>query len=215
MGLPLTERQAAGIRNWANPFPYANGGLFGQDRPHPLTPSPKLGEGEQDLLSPLSPPGRGAGGEGEYWEISPAVKKKMTEVARQFRKEPTASENILWQALRKRQLEGRRFRRQQPIGAFVVDFFCGSERLIVEVDGGIHQSQQEADQQRQELLESLGMRFVRVPSKLVETRLDEALALVQQGFSPHPLTPSPKEGEGGQDLLSPLSPPGRGAGGEG
>jgi very-short-patch-repair endonuclease len=215
MGTPPPEREAAGIRKWANQFPYANGGLFGQNSPHPLTPSPKLGEGEQEAVSPLSPPGRGAGGEGEYWEISPALKKKMTEVARQFRKEPTASENILWQALRKRQLEGRKFRRQQPIGAFIVDFFCGSEGLIVEVDGEIHQSQQEADQQRQELLESLGLRFVRLPSKLVETRLDEALALVQQAFSPHPLTPSPKLGEGEQEAVSPLSPPGRGAGGEG
>jgi very-short-patch-repair endonuclease len=220
MCTPLKGREAAGIRNWANGFPYVNGGLFS---PHPLTPSPREGEGEQDL-APLSQLGRGAGGEGlqsgkggqegEYWEISPALKNKMTEVARQFRKEPTPSENILWQALRGRKLEGRKFRRQQPIGAFVVDFFCGAERLIVEVDGGVHDSQQAADQQRQELLESLGLRVVRVPSKLVETSLDEALAGVRQAFSPHPLTPSPKLGEGKQDP-APLSQLGRGAGGEG
>ena len=157
----------------------------------------------------------GEGGqEGTYWEISSALKEKMTEVARQFRKEPTPSENILWQALRGRKLEGRKFRRQQPIGAFIVDFFCGAERLIVEVDGGVHDSQQEADRQRQELLESLGLRVVRVSSELVETRLDEALAVVRREFSPHPLTPSPKGGEGGQDP-TPLSQLGRGAGGEG
>ncbi|MEQ9357344.1 DNA methyltransferase [Coleofasciculus chthonoplastes] len=227
MATPLKQREKAGIRNWANGFPYVNGGLFS---PHPLTPSP------------LSPSGRGAGGEGnslgkyphplapspkqreggqetmsegKYWEIPPALKKKMTEVARQFRKEPTPSEKILWQALRGRKLEGRKFRRQQPIGAFIVDFFCGAERLIVEVDGGIHQSQQEADQQRQELLESLGLKVVRVSSELVETNLAEALAVVRQGFSPHPLTPSPKQGEGGQETPTPLSPSGRGAGGEG
>jgi adenine-specific DNA-methyltransferase len=182
--------------------------------PHPLTPSPKQGEGGQDGSAPLSQGGRGAGGEGEYWEITPALKKKMTEVARQFRKEPTPSEDILWQALRGRKLEGRKFRRQQPIGAFVVDFFCGAERLIVEVDGGVHDSQQEADQQRQELLESLELRVVRIPSELVETKLDEALAMVRQAFDPHPLTPSPKQGEGEQDP-APLSQKGRGAGGEG
>ncbi len=65
MATPMREREAAGIRNWANEFPYANGGLFGPDRPHPLTPSPKQGEGEQEAaVSPLSRPGRGAGGEG-------------------------------------------------------------------------------------------------------------------------------------------------------
>ena len=187
--------------------------------PHPLTPSPKSGEGEQESPAPLSQLGRGAGGEGnsegEYWEITPALKKKMTEVAREFRKEPTPSENILWQALRGRKLAGRKFKHQQPIGAFIVDFFCGAERLIVEVDGGVHESQQEADQQRQELLESLGLRVVRVTSELVETDLDAVLAVVRQAFDPHPLTPSPKQGEGEQEAVSPLSPSGRGAGGEG
>jgi len=222
MATPLKDRAAAGIRNWADRFPYANGGLFG---PGPHSPNPLLPGGEkggQEAVSPLSQLGRGAGGEGvpaggegQYWEISAALKKKMTEVARQFRKEPTASENILWQALRGRKLEGRKFRRQQPIGAFIVDFFCGAERLVVEVDGGIHASQQEADQQRQELLESLGLRVVRVSSELVETNLDQALSVIRQGFGPHPLTPSPRGGEGGPEDLAPLSPPGRGAGGEG
>jgi very-short-patch-repair endonuclease len=169
--------------------------------------------------APLSRSGRGAGGEGnsegEYWEITPALKQKMTEVARQFRKEPTPSENTLWQALRGRKLEGRKFKRQQPIGAFIVDFFCGAERLVIEVDGGVHESQQEADQQRQELLEALGLRVVRIPSDLIETDLDAALAVVQQAFSPHPPTSSPKSGEGGQETPAPLSPLGRGAGGEG
>jgi len=237
MSIPLAERAAAGIRNWADVFPYANGGLFNPHLPNSLLPERE--KGGQEAVSPLSQLGRGAGGEGlqatdsphpltpsprsgeggsegQYWEISPALKKKMTEVARQFRKEPTTSEGVLWQALRGRKLEGRKFRRQQPIGAFIVDFFCGAERLIVEVDGGIHESQQEADQQRQELLESLGLRVVRVSSELVETNLDEALAVVRQGFNPQPLTPSPKQGEGGQEGGSaPLSRSGRGAGGEG
>ena len=229
MSTPPKEREAAKIRNWANGFPYVNGGLFSpsplnpaptplspsgrgaggegersSDVPHPLTPSPKLGEGEQER------------GQRQYWEIPPALKKKMTEVARQFRKEPTPSEKILWEALRGCKLEGRKFRRQQPIGTFIVDFFCGTERLIVEVDGDIHALQQEADRKRQELLESLGLRVIRVTSKLVETNLDEALTVVRQAFNrPHPLTPSPKQGEGEQDTPAPLSRSGRGAGGEG
>lgn len=221
MALSKEERKTANLRGWAKSFPYVNGGLFSMDLPHPLAPSPNLGEGESDpaLLSQI---GGGVGGEslsrkpeeGKYWEISPALKKKMTEVARQFRKAPKPSEAILWQALRGRKLEGRKFRRQQPIGVFIVDFFCGTERLIVEVDGGVHDSQQEVDQQRQKLLESLGLRVVRLPSELVEMNLNEALAVVRQAFNPHPLAPSPKLGEGESDP-APLSQLGRGVGGEG
>jgi very-short-patch-repair endonuclease len=150
----------------------------------PLPPSPLLPQGEQ--------------GEQERWEVPDAIRRKMVEVARQFRKEPTPSEDILWQALRGRKLEGRKFRRQQPIGSFVVDFFCAAERLIVEVDGGIHETQKDLDQQRQELLESLGLRFVRVSSKLIETDLPQTLTLIKDHCS-----------------ATPLSRSGRGAGGEG
>ena len=148
------------------------------ESPHPLTPSPKGGEGEPDKEN--------------YWEISPSLKRRMTEISRQFRKEPTTSEAILWQALRGRKLDGRKFRRQQTIGNFIVDFFCSQERLVVEVDGGVHQLQQEADRQRQELLESLGLRFVRVKSDLVEQDLPAVLSQIRAAFLP----PSPFLGEG-------------------
>ena len=98
----------------------------------------------------------------DQWEISPTMHHEMAQIARQFRKAPTASEAILWEALRGRQMQGIKFRRQQPIGPFVVDFFAASHKLIVEVDGAIHGSQQEADRRRQTLLESLGLRFLRV-----------------------------------------------------
>ena len=139
---------------------------------------------QQHTLTPLSHSGRGAGGEGtDKWQVPLAQGQKMIEVARQFRKEPTLSEAILWQALRNRKLEGRKFRRQQPIGCFIVDFFCAAERLIVEIDGPIHESQKILDLQRQELLESLGLRFVRFSSHLVETNLPVALDTISQAFT--------------------------------
>jgi very-short-patch-repair endonuclease len=122
-------------------------------------------------------------GVADRWEIPATLKQKMTEVARRFRKEPTASEDVLWQAIRSRKLDGRKFRRQQPIGVFVVDFYCHTEQLIVEVDGLIHESQREHDQQRQELLESLGLHMVRITSEQVETDLDAALASIRQVFN--------------------------------
>jgi very-short-patch-repair endonuclease len=74
-------------------------------------------------------------------EVSESVRRKMVEVARQFRKEATESERILWQALRGKKLDGLKFRRQQPIGLFVVDFYNSAYRLVIEVDGQIHDFQ--------------------------------------------------------------------------
>jgi len=203
--------------------------------PHPPTPSPIKGEGENlndpSLLfpSPLVREGLGergitanhpqAKGEPEYWNVPETLKIRMKEIARQLRKEATASEAILWQALRGRKLEGRKFRRQQPIGTFIVDFFCASERLIVEVDGGIHESQQDLDKERQSLLESLGLRFVRIKSTLVENDLASALEIISNALLPSPpQPPSPNLSEGGEETetsLVPLSLDGRGVRGEG
>ena len=63
----------------------------------------------------------------------------MQDRARRMRKSPTPSEDILWQALRNRQIHGLKFLRQHPIGPTIVDFYCHEKRLAVEVDGGIHQ----------------------------------------------------------------------------
>jgi very-short-patch-repair endonuclease len=111
---------------------------------------------------------------------------------------PTPSEAILWRALRGEALDGRKFRRQQPIGPFIVDFYCSTERLIVEVDGGVHETQRERDAERQALLESLDLRFVRVPAEMVETNLPAALQAIRRAFtnSSSPLRHSPLVGEG-------------------
>uniref|UniRef100_UPI00186624F8 endonuclease domain-containing protein n=1 Tax=Nostoc sp. MG11 TaxID=2721166 RepID=UPI00186624F8 len=140
---------------------------------------------------PFSPREKGLGDEGkegkqDKWEVPLAVRRKMQEIAQQLRKQPTKSEAILWEALRNRKLDNRKFRRQHPIGTFIVDFLCQEERLIVEVDGGIHESQRYLDQQRQELLESLGLRFVRISSQQVETDLNATLEAIRAAFPPSP-----------------------------
>ena len=133
----------------------------------------------------------------EKWTISPELERRMQAVARELRKNPTAAEAKLWQAIRKRQLQGRKFRRQVAIGAFVVDFYCSSERLAVEVDGPVHEVQVEADQIRQELIESLGIRFVRVTNDEVEYRLHDAIHRICGAFSSNP--PAPHQ-EGGTSV---------------
>src|SRR5215475_14071995 len=81
--------------------------------------------------------------------VPPEIRRKMIEIAREFRKEPTEGEKILWEALRGKKLDGIKFRRQQPVGYFVVDFYASAFRLVVEVDGPIRDQQVEADQARQ------------------------------------------------------------------
>jgi very-short-patch-repair endonuclease len=73
----------------------------------------------------------------------------------------TDSERFVWQRLRKRQFAGHRFRRQHPIGNYIVDFVCLEARLILEFDGGQHAKQRDEDAERTRRLEALGFRVLR------------------------------------------------------
>ena len=73
--------------------------------------------------------------------------------ARQLRKAMTDAELALWARLRKRQVHGHKFRRQRPLGGYIVDFVCLDEKLVVEVDGGQHDEQRDEDSQRTRCLE--------------------------------------------------------------
>ena len=119
----------------------------------------------------------------EKWNIPSNVEHRMQLIARELRKNPTPSEDILWQEIRHKKLDGRKFRRQVAIGAFVVDFYCSTESLVVEVDGSIHDYQQEADQIRQELIESLGIRFLRFKNDVVLYDLALVLQTIRFCFS--------------------------------
>jgi very-short-patch-repair endonuclease len=108
-------------------------------------------------------------------EISIEFRRKILEIAREFRKEPTESEGILWQALRGKKLDGIKFRRQQPVGFFIVDFYNSVYRLVVEIDGTIHNNQIDADRARQDILEELGLNVLRIKAETVEKNLPAAL----------------------------------------
>lgn len=106
----------------------------------------------------------------------------MVQIARDFRKAPTRGEQILWQHLRGRKLVETKFRRQQNIGPFIVDFCAPSIRLIVEVDGPVHDALEERqrDAERQHLIERLGFRFIRVRAADVEHNIEGVLATIKQ-----------------------------------
>ena len=86
------------------------------------------------------------------------------ELAREFRRDMTPAERILWDALRGRRLRGLKFRRQVALGPFILDFCCPEYRLVVEVDGSVHDDpeQRDRDEYRSRHLESFGYRILRV-----------------------------------------------------
>jgi len=81
--------------------------------------------------------------------------------ARLLRTNPTEAEKRLWTVLRRQQVAGHRFRRQAPIGRYIVDFVCLRRRLVIEIDGGQHADRVQADAARSAWLESQGFRVLR------------------------------------------------------
>ncbi len=103
---------------------------------------------------------------------------QKTGAGRELRKQSTKPEQKLWPRLRNRQVNGCKFRRQHPLGPFVVDFCCIERALIVEIDGDVHAFQESADSGRQAYLEALGYRVVRFANSEVLENLDGVLEAI-------------------------------------
>jgi 5-methyltetrahydrofolate--homocysteine methyltransferase len=97
-----------------------------------------------------------------------------------MRHQPTDAERLLWQALRRRQLDGFRFRRQHPIGWYIADFFCWETGVVVEVGGGVHTTPDQAarDHERDIALQRMGYQIIRIANKEVEDDLGVVLARI-------------------------------------
>ncbi len=106
------------------------------------------------------------------------IPPKMTERARDLRRESTFPERLLWGRLRDGQLHGIRFRRQHVIGPYVVDFYCPSGDLVIELDGHSHDTTAQADLQRQEYLKGQGCRIVRFGNDEVVDNIDGVLEAI-------------------------------------
>lgn len=103
------------------------------------------------------------------------VSAKQLENAKQLRHEMTPAEKILWKHLKANQLNGLHFRRQQIVYGYFADFYCHQHELIVEVDGGIHEFQQDYDAEREEYLKSLGFRIIRFSNEEIDKDLKGVL----------------------------------------
>ncbi|MBI3979352.1 MAG: endonuclease domain-containing protein [Chloroflexi bacterium] len=124
----------------------------------------------------------------------PVSKEKLT-AAKALRRQMTRSEALLWESLRRNQLGGLHFRRQQVIAGFIVDFYCHAARLVVEVDGSAHDTQGEYDADRDRVLAGLGLSVLRVRADDVLTDLNGVLArIAAHNIARHP--PSSPEARG-------------------
>jgi adenine-specific DNA-methyltransferase len=125
-----------------------------------------------------------------------------SERARRLRKDMTDAERLLWRHLRNRQVGGWKFRRQHPIGPFIVDFVCIEKRVIIELDGGQHARNVEADAKRSAYLEQQGYRLLRFWNNEVFQHFEAVCTMIFSALSedgdcacPSP-SPSPQRGEG-------------------
>ena len=122
--------------------------------------------------------------------------------ARALRKRMTDAERLLWRHLRNRELGGWKFRRQYPVGPFIVDFICVEKNVVIEVDGGQHAENEALDLQRSAYLNKMGYRVLRFWNNEVlqetEAVLTAIFAILANGKqnSPSP-QPSPPLGERG------------------
>ena len=114
-----------------------------------------------------------------------------------LRKNLTDAERRLWKMLRGRQMHGYKFRRQHPFLDFVLDFVCVDARLVLEVDGGQHGENEQADKARTKRLELAGFRVLRFWNNEVMENIEGVYEVVLQTLKePHPHPDPPLEGEG-------------------
>ena len=106
------------------------------------------------------------------------VSQELFARVNELRHDMTPAETKLWQHLRAGRLEKFHFRRQQIIDRFIVDFYCHQADLVVEVDGGIHQSQKELDEARDDFLRGMGLTVLRFNNAEVMNETDKVLLMI-------------------------------------
>ncbi len=124
-------------------------------------------------------------------------KTLLHQYAKQMRSHPTDAEALLWYYLRAKRIFDVKFKRQVPLGQYIVDFVAKTERIIIEVDGGQHHS--DSDVARDEWLKNQGYQVLRFWNHEVLTQTEsvlESIRLCLSQKSPSPPAPLPQAGEG-------------------
>ncbi len=127
--------------------------------------------------------------------ISSIIKKN----ARDLRKKSTKAEITLWNKLKNRQIGNMKFRRQHPIGGYILDFFCLEHLLGIEIDGSIHElpDRRRYDDVRTELLNEIAIRIIRFSNHEIHTDIENVIhRIVSQTLAYPEFKPSPSEADG-------------------
>lgn len=147
--------------------------------------------------APLSPRGRRAGREGASTSEEDTW---FCDRARELRQAQTPAEQALWQQLRAKRFAGFKFRRQQVLGTYIIDFVCFAQKLIVELDGSQHAKAAEYDKRRDTWLEQQGFYVLRFWNNEWATQPEAVLEAIWRALQQPPLpNPSPARGEGADE----------------
>ena len=113
-------------------------------------------------------------------ELPHETRSDLVSFARERRRDATDPESLMWSMLRDRRMNGRKFRREHPCEPYVLDFFCRELGLVVELDGGQHNSAEgrEADRVRTAFLSALGYRVLRFTNRAVMTETTSVLDVI-------------------------------------
>lgn len=111
----------------------------------------------------------------------------MSTLPRQLRSSATEPERMLWSKLRNRQIAGVKFRRQHPIGPYVVDFASLERKLVIELDGKLHKQRKSYDEERTRMLEGLGFRVLRFRNFEIYSRLQDVITQIEVALTNPPL----------------------------
>ena len=110
---------------------------------------------------------------------------RLKKLARQLRRNSTLGEVLLWNELKRKQMMGYDFHRQKPIGEYIVDFYCPQLRLVIEIDGDRNFMREKKDAERQQKLEGVGLRFLRLDDLDVKFQIEKVLVTIRQWIEQH------------------------------
>jgi len=124
---------------------------------------------------------------------------KLKHLSRKLRINQTDAEAKLWFHLRRKQLQGMKFRRQVPIDNYIADFVCFEKRLVIELDGGQHSDNIEYDEYRTKIIEQQGFIVLRFWNNDVMNNIEGVLSEIINTVNPHPSPPPYGEGTSEKD----------------
>jgi very-short-patch-repair endonuclease len=110
----------------------------------------------------------------QHLPYNPALKKR----ARELRHSGNLAEVLFWNAVKHKKLNGLDFDRQRIIGSYIVDFYCHSKQLVIEIDGASHNTNQDYDFVRDQYLRALGLEVIRISDQKIKTALTSVLTWI-------------------------------------